>query len=226
MITIFLGEDTASSRKKYVAMRQEYSAKNSLVIDLTTENIGELSRHLLESASLFEDTKVFFAENMLSKKELREHLSIFDATASPADCVLWDDRVDPRSVKTYFKHARIVEAKLPHSIFTFLDSVYPGNKRGALGELREIQETVVENIVLYMLSGRIRELIFITHGDRPVKNYAPWQAAKLSEQAKKWNKSRILKFYEGLYRIEVASKTGSGYYSIHQALDILVSIYL
>jgi hypothetical protein len=226
MITIFLGEDTVSSRKNFIQLRSTYTEKGYEIYPLALSNLSELDKWLYQSEGLFQLKKAFFGENLLSKKEHRKLLEAFDTTDTNVDIVIWEEKIEDRIAKFFFKHAKINSHKLPASIFSYLDSLIPGNLSEINSQLTTINESIDENIIFFMTVKRIRELILVSEGKIPGKKLATWQIARLSTQAKKWDINNLLSFYEALYRIDVQNKTSSNYYSLNQALDILFCYYV
>ncbi len=227
MITIFLGDDTATSRNKYTTIKNDFTQKHVGIIELTKELLPQLHAGLLQSQSLFDERQIFFAENILSKKEQRNHVTIFDSPSTDNQLFIWEESIEDRIAKYYFKHADINVSKLPANIFSFLDSLYPSNLKSIVLNFRILCQTIDPHMTLFMLQKRVRELILVSGGRATGKKLAEWQLARLKNQVKKWDRiEMLLDFYDGLYRIEKYEKTGKNYYSIPQALDILFVYYL
>jgi len=226
MIHVILGDNVGESRREFVRLKEQYRENNYEIINLNEVNIQELDKWLYQSRSLFTQKKVFFGENLLSQKKNREILKKYDTSKSEVNFVLWEDSLDEKTVKSFFRNLKIQPFKLPYNIFKFLDSVYPANFREAVSYLNQIVENVEENIILFMLQKRIRDLILIKNDLKPEKKLADWQIRKLKNQARKWPNDQLISFYDSLYRIEVIAKTNNGYYSIKKTLDILFCYYL
>lgn len=226
MIQIILGDHAGESRKEFIKLKEDYKNKNYEIIPLNETVIFELDKWLFQANALFSLKKVFFGENLLSKKEHREIFKKYDVKEKEINFVFWEEKVEERAAKYYFKYAKINSSKLPFNIFKFLDSVYPSNLSSAVSFLNQIAENINENIILYMLQKRIRELILIKNNLKPEKKLADWQLYKLKSQVQKWENNKLTAFYDSLYRIEVFSKTSVNYYSVKKALDILLCYYL
>ncbi len=226
MIHIILGDDVSESRNEFVKLKEDYKNKGYEISLLNESNILELDKWLYQSQRLFSEKKVFFGENLLSKKEFREILKKYDTKAQETDFILWEEKLEGRIVKFIFQNAKIHQSKLPYNIFKFLDSVYPANLEVTINYLNQIFGDVDENIILYMLQKRLRDLILIKNNLKTEKKLAEWQIYKLKSQAEKWMGDKLVTFYDALYRIEVRTKTSSGYYSIKKSLDILFCYYL
>lgn len=226
MIHIILGDDVGQSRKEFIRLKEDYKEKGYEIFNLDENNISELNKWLFQSSSLFFFKKVFFGESLLSKKEHREIFKKYDIKEKDIDFVFWEEKVEERAAKYYFKYAKIQKNQLPVNIFKFLDSIYPSNLSSAISFLNQISDNINENIILYMLQKRVRELILIKNNFQPEKKLADWQLYKLKSQAQKWDNQKLTAFYDSLYRIEVFSKTSVNYYSVKKALDILFCYYI
>lgn len=225
MLQIILGNNITESREQFVKFKQDYKTQGYETIELNEENIFQLNKWLYQADFLFSLKKAFFGENLLSKKPHREILKKYDKKEN-VDFILWEKDLEEKSVKTSFKNARIYNHKLPYSIFKFLDGVYPGNLTAAFNYLKQISRNVEENIILFMLQRRIRDLVLIKNNLKPEKKLADWQIFRLRSQTTKWNSDRLIEFYDALYRIEAGIKTNTTHYSIQKSLDILFCYYL
>ncbi len=225
MITIFTGDNFEESRKLFIQSKQSYQSRGFFIIELTKETLPEIDKWLYDSQTLFATQKVFFAENILAKKQDRQYLQPMESSKT-VDLICWESETDARVVKFFFKKARVNVSKLPVSIFKFLDDVFPSNKLTVLASLHELVKTVDENIILFMLERRVRELLLVKYGVVPSGSLASWQIDKLHAQCSTWKPERLVSFYEALYRIEYKAKKGQTSYSLTQALDIAFMFYL
>lgn len=225
MIYLLLGDNVGESRKEFIRLKNEYRKKGYEIFEINGNNIGELDKWLYQSSSLFSQKKVFFGENLLGKKEQKEILKKYDTKEKEINFILWEE-IEERTAKFIFKNAKILAFKLPYNIFKFLDSVYPSNLSATITLLTQISSHIEENIILYMLQKRIRNLILIKNTLQPERKLADWQIYRLKSQARKWRDEQLTSFYDSLYRIEVFAKTSKNYYSIKKALDILFCYYV
>ncbi len=220
MITVLYGENNADSRNKFVALRQDYIAKDFEIIELTPEVLPELDKWLFDTQLLFAPKRAFFGQNLLSKKEQREILKKYDNSSVEAHFVLWEESIDDKTAKYAFTNAQLVPFKYPQNIFQLLDGLYPGNKEASLSLLSSVSASVDENIIYFMLVKRARELLLLKE-NQEIPKLAGWQKTRLVNQANKWPLEKLCNFYDALYRIEVLNKTSGKAYSLKKALDIL-----
>ncbi len=221
MITILFGENSAESRNKYVSLRNEYTANNYEIIELTADILPELDKWLFDTQLLFAPKRAFFGQNLLSKKEQREILKKYDTLKTEAHFILWEESIDDKTAKYAFTTAKLVPFKFPQNIFQLLDGLYPGNKQASLTLLSSVVNSVDENIIYFMIVKRIRELLLLKEGQE-IPKLAGWQKSRLSNQAQKWPLEKLCNFYDALYRIEVLNKTSGTPYQLKKALDILI----
>lgn len=225
MIYLLVGDNFVSSRDYFNRLKDEYREKGYEILILVKENLKELPKWLYQSTQLFSQKKAFFAENLIDKETIKI-LSQFDTDNKEVNIIIWEEKIDEKFAKKNFKNAKIINFKLPYNIFRFLDSVYPSNLHSAFNLLSNIAQTIDENIILYMLQQRFRDLIIIKGGLVPQKKLAQWQIKKLKSQAAKWEEQKLIDFYDALYRIELGQKTGQSFYTIKKSLDILLCYYL
>ncbi len=226
MINIILGDDNTASRKKFLQLKDEYRKKNYEIISLDSSSLSQMDLWLSQSIGLFASEKVFFGENLLSKKESRDLLKKYDTERSDIDIYIWEETLEDRVAKYIFKNAILSVSKFPHTIFKLLDSIYPSNKHESLILLDILSKSINEHMILVMIQRRIREMIVIKAGLSTGKKLAHWQITRLKTQAEKWSEKKILSLYEALYRVEVLSKTSGHYYSVKKALDIVLFYFL
>ncbi|HLL60330.1 MAG TPA: hypothetical protein VK338_01310 [Candidatus Nitrosocosmicus sp.] len=226
MIYIVLGDDTVRSRQEYLRLKKEYEDKDYEIHQLTLDSLNNLHNWLGESQDLFHSKKVFFGEQLLSKKENREKLKEYDTRDGDIDIVIWEEKMEERVAQFLFTNAKLIVQKLPVSIFKLLDSLYPSNLKQVNGYLTELGKSIDENILFFMIAKRIRELILIKYNVTSSKKAAAWQIERLRSQANNWDESKLLKFYDSLHRIDVQNKTSKNYYSLKDALDILFCYYV
>lgn len=225
MIYIYCGGDISKSREAYSAKKKELTEKNFEIIDLTVANLPDLPKWLYESQALFKSEKAYFAENILSVKGNRELLAKFDTKDDSSSIFIWEEKLEERDLKSKFKNTVLTNFKLPENIFKFLDSIFPSNLAVSIDLLHKIKESTDENIIFFMLTKRLRELILAKKSLYDTK-LASWQVARLKAQAAQWEEVKVESFYEGLYKIETATKTGNNYFSLIKSLDILFCFYL
>lgn len=230
MLTLYCGDNSVTSRAQFIDCKKRMMREGIECIDLPSE-VSSIRQHIYGSSSLFSTKQAFFAQNILSKKISRDALK--EIPSDPAvELIVWEEKMEERDLKRYFPKAKIVSSKLPTSIWKFLDNIYPGNPAALIRQQAQITTTVDENMLLYLLQRRVKDLILATKSLDGKRKLASWQSGIMKAQAARWGSSeteRLTKLHrmnDKLYAIEVGTKTSSLPYPIHKALDILFSFYL
>ena len=223
MIQIYCGDDQTSSRTSYAQQLVKRRSENFLLINIVDE-INRPEFTFEQNIGLFDKGTVYFGENIIAKKELRDKLKQISQNYPKLDIILWETQ-ETRFIKQSWQNAKIIESKLPTNLFKFLDNISPGNLSAVNRMMTELTKNNDENIIFFMVTKRIRELILI--GESGILNtLAPWQITKLKNQRQMWTYEKLLFFYDGLYRIEISNKTSESFYSLTQALSILFCLCL
>jgi hypothetical protein len=223
MLTIICGEDSVASRDYFINLKKAYSAQGYEVYHLPANELQEINRWLAHSPSLFAQKRVFFTENLNKNRKINQ--SIYQLTdTKETEIIDWEDGVTLRELKIT-KGAVTKEFKLPTSIFKLLDTCYPDNLKTFLNILHELPSKMEDGFIFIMLVKHIRNLLLIKSGE-PVGALQSWQIAKLKAQARHWRLDQLFTFYDGLYRIEVATKTSTNPFDIRGSLDILACYFL
>ena len=199
VITIYCGEDTVAARSVFIQAVEKLRLQETEIISLPAPSVLEIQKGLADNFSLFSSQKVFCVENLEKGKQARQ-LKLKDL-------------------------AKVYESKPTVSIFSLLESCYPGNKLGFIESLRTVYSSQDEMFILVMLFRHIRQLV-LTANEVVSAKLPPWQKFKVIGQAKKWDKQKLTDFYSGLIKIEISSKTSTNPYGIAKSLEILACHYL
>lgn len=216
MLTVICGENVVESRDYFNNLKKSYQKQGWHVENILPEKLITLSTDQATSPSLFAQ-KIIYATDHLLKKIKK------DKQLPRVEIIDWEE--DPSFRLKFPKGTLIKEFKPPLSIFKLLDACYPGNLKQFLNILHQLPEKMEEGFIFRMLTERIRNLILIKEKQKLPKLQL-WQKNKLIIQSKYWRLESLLAFYEGLYRIEVATKTSNNPFSIRKSLDILSTYFL
>lgn len=229
MLTIICGEDSKSSRNYFSEQKRIARENDYEVYDIDAKSINEILNWLSDAPSLFSQKKVFFTQSLnknISKKSNPKFLEIVEKIMKDPEIDLydWEQDVPGRYLKVS-KGVTIKEFKPSNSIFKLQDHCYPGNINAFVESLHELSGNTDDIFTFIMLSRHIRNLMLVKLGKTPPGMFS-WAAAKLKNQASKWETEKLISFYDNLHKIDVSLKTGSMPYSLTSALDILSSYYL
>lgn len=221
MLTIICGEDSVASREYFNKLKNDYQKKNYEIQYVEPSTVGQLSDWLGQSFSLFAEKKIFITENLLrkTKKNLDKLVYLKETTI-----IDWENQISSYELKIP-RRVLVKEFKLPTSIFKLLDACYPGNLKTFLNILHQLPDKMEDGFIFIMLARQIRNLLLIKSG-QTLGKLQSWQIARLKTQAKHWRLPQLTTFYDGLYRIEVATKTSTNPFNIRHSLDILACYIL
>lgn len=215
MLTIICGEDTVSSRDYFKKLKAEFQNKGYQIYYLLPQDLREISSLPSSSPTLFGDKIAYFTENLLAKLKDKKIPSI--------PIIDWEEK-SLYQLKIP-KGAVVKEFKLPISIFKLLDACYPGNLNNFLKILHQLSDKIDDGFIFVMLAKHIRNLLIIKLGER-LDKLSPWQLKKIKTQSKFWSLKKLINFYEGLYRIDLRTKTSKNPFDIRRSLDILACYIL
>lgn len=110
--------------------------------------------------------------------------------------------------------------KLPRLIYSFLDSVYPGNSAKALGFYHRLATSEPPEYLIHMLGRHLRDLYWAAKSPSTLPYKEDWRILKLTAQAKRFKKGQLEKLIGELAKIDIAIKTSSD--SLSGLLDQLI----
>ena len=226
MIYIFLGDDAAASRQEFIQFKQSLVSNDYSIIEINESNLDELNKGLYQSNTLFEKKTAFISENLFAKVATRKKFLPFDNNDKNTIILDWEEDCDDKAIKFSFKNTVVKQSKLSENIFKLMDSITPGNLPQFIEYLHKLSDNTNENILLFMINKRIKELIFLKNNLDSIKKLQSWQIARLKNQASVWDNDKLLSLYEALYRLEVNTKTSRSVLPIKKALDMLFCYYI
>lgn len=232
-ISIFHGEGTAASRKLlHDAVALDKSHGNEIRVIEGDKLLPRDLESSLGTASLF-GTESLVIEGLLSRVKSRDKDACIDLLAKydgNKNILLWDKKeVTPANLKKFTK-AKISGSKAPTALFSFMESLEPGNTAHSLDLLHELvgasrDSPAMEDIIVFtMVARQVSYLIMIKSGTSP--KFAPWQMGKLRAQAAKWSDKQLETFIAELLKIDLAIKTGATKLSYTDHLDLLLTSLL
>ncbi|DAB31148.1 hypothetical protein A2334_05325 [Candidatus Roizmanbacteria bacterium RIFOXYB2_FULL_38_10] len=228
MLIIICGEDTVTSRNFFANIKNDFTKKNIEVKDITAQSIPELLSWSADNLSLFSDKKVFFTEHLeasIIRKRGKKNEDVVTTIANRKDIEFYDwEEKSGRDIKLK-DIAQIKEFKPHDSIFKLLESCYPGNRNVFVQLLQTICDSHDATFIFIMIYRHIRSLILAYERIFSPRQQS-WQQHKLHSQAARWSQNILVKFYEGLYRIESSTKSGNNPYGVKKSLEILACYYL
>lgn len=219
MIKILHGDNVVQSRKRLTEILEKARKEGAEIVylDGTKVTITEV-RSALESGSLFGESRLVVIENLKEKPEILTYLKKekFDN-----DLILWE----PKEIKREILPGAEMEVfKLAPLIFSFLESLKPGNFKESLRLLSELKKGEEPEMIFYMLVRQFRNLILTRDlGASSLSDLALWQQKKFLKQAENFSLEQLLEIYRKLLEIDFKQKTSSDPYSLSSRLDLLTA---
>ncbi len=226
MLTLIHGDNIAASRTYFIDMKMKFP--DTSIHDGKNLSLTDLMQ-ILEGGDLFNDEKVLFIENFFSAKkqstEIKTLLPYLTSQSENATIVLWEDKELDKKTLLGLKDSTVRLFKLPQPLFSFLESLRPGNSKILIKLFHTVLQTIDEEMVFYMLIRHIR-LLLAHHGQiasiDEIKRMQDWQRMKLIKQAKLFSEEQLITIYKKLYEIEKGIKTGSLTLPLASSIDIFL----
>lgn len=231
MLTIICGEDVAASREKLRVLKQDYRTKGFLVQDVQIAELPEILKSNEGVTDLFGQESVYVVENLSSRYKGRGKSDFKTAVENLSKhktlhIIDWENGRSAYELTTLKKlTTQFYESKPQQSIFSLLEIAIPGSVKPFISTLRGVHETQDSMFIYTLLWRHIRKLILAAEGIYDKKT-APWQRGKLQAQANRWQKDKLVSFYEGLAKIDFGMKTSSSTFDIRESIEILACYYL
>lgn len=221
MIHIYHGEDFSTSRNNF----NKEKDKNSITLD-ASELDNNLLNQLMSESSLFAEHKKLFIENLFSRKAQKnfDELIKFIKNASHLEVFIWADKeISNAQTKDLGKY-KDNNFKIAGSVFAFIDSIYPKNKKSILSFHQTLSFANPE-FIFTMIVRQFRLMIGILSGGGQIdeiKRIQPWQKSKITKQAVLFGEEKLNEIYKKLKKIDKNQKTGASKLNLIQEIDMLL----
>ena len=229
MFTILHGDNLLASRKALEAMKKTAEKKEVISFDGKKVTLTDL-KQALEARSLFGQEKLVIVENLISNKKKqttknKKQNKVFEYLKNlefDVDLILWEKKkVDGRTL-TPFKNAKVQLFQTPAIIFKFLESIQPDNQESMLSLFGNCVKTGPVELIFYMIVRQFRLLILVKDLGKEGVRMAPWQYAKLTNQANWFTLEKLLKIYKKLLQVDLEQKTGQSAFDLKKATELLL----
>lgn len=224
MLTILHGDDISQSRKFFTGLKQKAESPETFEAENLT--VTDLLQSL--SSGLFANDRSVFIENFLTKsKKLTEYesiLQILEKYSDTSQIVLWEGKeIDKKEIAKLNKAVNRL-FKLPQLLFTFLDSIKPGNSKRLLTVFHDLQYSSESELIFFMLIRQFRVLLAVKENAEidETKRMAPWQRQKLEQQARLFETKKLIRLYNELFEIDKKQKTGKLLLPLPSTIDFFL----
>lgn len=231
MLTLICGEDSVASRQKLQELKEKYKAQGYSINEVSAGDVPDLLSNAEGVTNLFGQESIYIVEKLSSKYKGRTKTPFKEAVQEIAKSTSIH-LIDWESGKSAYELSALkristafYEAKPSQSIFQLLDNCYPGNLKSFLRSIDEVNKTQDIGFIYALICKHVRKLI-LAQADALDNKTPPWQRGKLKTQASQWDEKSLIKFYEGLARIDISMKTSSTSYDLRASLELLVCYYL
>lgn len=225
-VFVYAGEDIVSSRKAFLDHLQSLKNDDFLVEKQEGKTLNaELLENLLGSRTLFGEKKALAIDRFLSQPKSKDKEEILKKILSFENALVlfWESKDFSRSEQQKYPQEFVFKNfKLPSVLFKFLDSLAPGKSNLNLSLYRQTVSQSDANFVFLMLVRQIR-LLLLAKDKKDRLKLAPWQKAKLKNQASLYEEEKLLEIYQKLLQIDYEQKTSSTAYSLKDQLELLIT---
>jgi len=226
MFIILHGDNQVASRQKLNELIK--AQKSAGIDDIVRLDGAKIDQNQLvqEAASvgLFGPNRLVVIEGLFSrpksqqKKTLLEYLHHSLTILPPL--IVWEPKTLTKTVVKNFTSVQIQEFKLTKTLFTFLDSLYPGNSSESFRLLEKTRQHEADELIFFMLIRQIRLLIQVKD---QVAKLPPWQNQKLTRQANLFPSQKLIEAHHQLLEIDRLIKTGKTHLPLSAHLDLLLA---
>lgn len=228
MITIIHGSDISASRTYFISLKSASDASNTF--DGANFSLSDILQSF-EGGSLFEETKTIYIENFFSKrkpgKEVDEIIAYINKNPNSGSFYFWEGKELTKKQLSFIPNATQKIFSFPQTLFSFLDSLAPGNYKSTIQLFHKALENNETELIFFMMVRQFRLYLAVyekssTDNIDEAKRMQPWQKTKLQKLSLSFSKSHLKSLFKNLYTIDVAQKTGASPYTLTQAIDIFL----
>lgn len=228
LITLLHGGNQILSRQKLndLTLEAQNNKKEIIKLDGFQINLNILIQSIA-SESLFGLQKILIIENLFSRinsKDKGEIISYLKKEELNGDIIFWEKKEISGTLTRWLpKQWQIKNFKLSPAIFKLLDNLKPNSNQIILENYHLCIKQESPELIFFMFTRRLRELILAL--DLGIKGLtgAPWQINKLNHQAKGFSLNYLLKIYKKLLTIDLEIKTGISIMSLEWQLDLFLA---
>lgn len=225
MIKVYHGENQAISRKAYVAEieKAKNSGKETVILEGKKMTLTDLTQ-CLQTSSLFKFPRVTFIENLFSLPAGQEKEKMVDLVSAEtsSEIVIWESKELSKTViEQNRSKAQFFLFKIPDLLFSFLDSLKPGEKKNNLTGLEKVLDNGEPEMVFLMVVRQIRLLILAKDGEKYLTGQS-WQKEKLLRQSQLFSGDFLASLYKKLLETDYRQKTSQTLFNLHSSLELLI----
>lgn len=174
----------------------------------------------LISQSLFKENLFYILEEpeKLSKEKikwLRENCKNLEGTT-----VIYSTKtLNKTLIKSLPEFDKEEEFQLPKIIWSFLESIYPGNSKNLLKLFHKMIEHDAVEFIFTLIARQVRDMYFLKVAPESI-DYPSWRKGKLMNQMRKYKEGQLEKLIIEISNADIKSKTTSA--NISELLDFII----
>ncbi|KUK82927.1 MAG: hypothetical protein XD98_0472 [Microgenomates bacterium 39_6] len=225
MLTILHGKNVTNSRNLLNSLIKQAQKKNQTITRITTENFQVDNLVNALEPDLFNQERLIILDDFqkFSLSQQKKIAQIINQSSSEKKIIIWANKNLPAKILNLFPKKQDQLFKPDKTIFSFLDSLSPDNKKKSLYLLNQTLKKEAVGLVFYLLVDRIEDLIIAKSDYRKELKKAPWQKKRLIRQAENFSQNQLEKMLKGLILLDYQQKTGQIPYSFEFGLELLIA---
>lgn len=227
MIHIYHGENHDLSRKELQKLTDTFKDKELVVLDGKSATLTQLTQST-QSQSLFGGDRLVVIENLLSKRLSKKSADVKVLTMWIKDLkktdevAFWEEKELSKTTLNLFGSGIDVAVFKPdRALFTFVESLRPGNQKESLILLHEALSLDAIELIFSMVSRQLR--LLLTAKDNGKLELAPWQLRKIQKQAHAFTLEHLYTLYHALLDIDVTIKSGLSPFTLKEQVELLIT---
>ncbi len=214
-IVIIHGDDTPKSYQrldKYISFARKKGWEINR-LDKSTENLIEN----FVSTGLFTKERLFIVKNfLLVSSKVIEWLNTEGLKTEGRLVIYHENLLTAAQLKKFTKLEKVEKFLLPKTIWSLMDSLYPGNTKTVLHLLHQTLQHEPVEFVFALLAKQVRDL-WLLKKDPKGTAIPSWKKSRMVSQASRFTEDSLRGFYSELAEIDIKAKTSKA--DLLQMLD-------
>ena len=162
-----------------ISSKSLFGGERLIVVDDAQHLSKDAFLWFKNNESKYEDTICFFAIKLLTKTQLNT-----------------------------FKNAKVESFETPKLVWSFLDSIYPGNTKKCIQMFHDVIATEPVEMVFALLARHMKDLYHVTVDSQTFKG-PDWRKSKLKKQANQFGEEALRDAISQLAEIDIKTKSSN-----------------
>lgn len=218
-IVIIQGDHYENSRKRLNVVKKEMKRRGWEIRNIKAKDKTSVAEQFSKRNLFKQDTLFIIDEPLKLASKDFEWISGNQKGISGNLIIYHQGYLSSKILKNLPKPEKVEDYKLPKTIWSLLDSIYPGNAKNAVRLLHQTVINEPKEFVFSLIVGRIKELYWLSIDEKAL-NYPSWRINKLKSQLKKFSDNNLSNLVKKLSEIDIKAKTSKT--DIVDALDLLI----